>query len=117
MVGKCHPAIMGRVSPQMKAMGKEEGNRARGRAAQKKGRKGRRRTNGGEGPALLSFTKEGGNRVEEKKEKQKSLQPLRRAARTGRGEHIGELTASVEAKSLFFRKEAQCDHPGSLRNP
>lgn len=35
---------------------------------------------------------------------------------TGRGEHVAELTAG-EPKSLFFRKEAQCGQPGSLRNP
>lgn len=36
---------------------------------------------------------------------------------TGRGRARRRTHSWVEPKSLFFRKEAHCGHPGSLRNP
>lgn len=70
------------------------------------------------GSNVSEFTKKGGNGVEDRKEKWKSLQPLRKAAReTGWGENVTELTAGVEAQSLFIQKEAQFGHLGSIRNP
>lgn len=71
----------------------------------------------GERVGVSSLTQERGNRVEEKKEKWSPSSPWEELPRDRAGRARRRTHSWVEPKSLFFRKEAQCGHPGSLRNP
>lgn len=84
-----------------------------GRAARMEGRRERRRRDGREGgrvSELSQVTEKGGSRGwRNRKEKLKweSLQPLRRAAHGAEwGQHVSELTAGLDVKSLLYPREA-----------
>lgn len=69
---------------------------------------------GGPGWRLAEFAEKGRSRVEkDKKEKQKSLQPWRKAALGGEGPRCSRQVSGLSwfgCWSLFYGKEAQCCH-------